>query len=112
MAALGITILDIVMNEREVMNQLQCRGRRKGGARLPSCRFTGEQAEGGTQGLSRGINILLAMLVYPSEVVSHHAIELKPVRLKYRFELPVQARSISVKYGWYIHQLMFSIFCS
>jgi hypothetical protein len=52
MATLQVLVLDIIMNQREVMDQLQGGGGGQRPQRVTGQRLTSEHAEGGTEGFA------------------------------------------------------------
>src|SRR5689334_13113283 len=76
MAARRISILDVVMNEREVVEQLDGSGRRYSRSRLAPHGLTCQQAEQRPKSLSSGPRLTVEALVDVAELVPHHAGEL------------------------------------
>jgi hypothetical protein len=71
----GVTVLDIIMNEGEVVQELDARRRRQGVPPVASNRLAGKQAEDGPESLSQAGRRGFEVYVDISKLVPHHADE-------------------------------------
>ena len=70
-----ITVLDVVMDQREVVHQLHGGPCRQGQPVIAPRRLARQQNEEGPEALALAVLHRLPFLVYPAKLVEHHAVE-------------------------------------
>ena len=73
----GVAVFDVVVDEREVVQQLQRHGGGDGPRSVAAACFDGQQTEQRAQALADGRLHRRELLVQPAQVVAQHAIEVE-----------------------------------
>jgi hypothetical protein len=76
MATLMALVLDIIMNEREVVNKLQSSRCRQSLVPVSSHHLARQQTQGGTQMLALRGFMRRALGIHPSHVIAHDGVEM------------------------------------
>ena len=100
MVTLKVAVLDVVVDEREVVDQLDCGGGREGLLRRAARGFAGEHAERRPEPLALAQRRWPAGLVDAAHVVAQHDPQVRVFRAQQLVYDPLHAVQVAAEYGW------------